>query len=144
MPAKFAARRWIALSSVLLGALIPATSAQAALNLSANPNNGRPDDTQAGAHSDFHVNFNVGSDHIRTLSTELPPGLVGNPQSAAFCAPAALVNDNCPTQSRIGTASSDVDATSPDFPIPPFSLRSPEASTTWFPREAIPPPSASS
>ena len=49
MPAKIAARRCMALPLLLLGALIPATSAHAALNL-ANPV-AAPVNTDAGAHS---------------------------------------------------------------------------------------------
>src|SRR3954447_9011192 len=86
MPAKFAARRWIALPLVLLGTLVTAASAQGALNLQ-NPV-AAPADTNAGHHSNFNLSFNIaGTDHIKNLVTELPAGLVGNPQAAGFCVP---------------------------------------------------------
>jgi hypothetical protein len=107
MPVKIA-RRWIALPLALLAMLVPVASAQAALGLA----NGvaAPSNTQAGAHSNFNLSFDItDSDHIKSLLTELPPGLVGNPQSAAFC----FLNQlpNCPANSRIGSATSEVTAT---------------------------------
>jgi hemolysin type calcium-binding protein len=114
MPGKWFRKRLIALALVLLGVLLPAASAQAALGLTANPDNGRPDNLQAGAHSNFHVDFNVtGTDQLKTLKTELPPGLVGNPQAPGLglCVPIQLVNNACPANSRIGSATSQVTAT---------------------------------
>jgi hypothetical protein len=107
MPVKIA-RRWIAFPLALLAMLVPVASAQAALGLA----NGvaAPSNTQAGAHSNFNLSFDItDSDHIKSLLTELPPGLVGNPQSAAFC----FLNQlpNCPANSRIGSATSEVTAT---------------------------------
>src|SRR2546423_834646 len=97
MPACSATRRWIALPLVLLGMLLPA-SAQAALGLSGA--SAAPSNTNAGAHSNFNLSFNItGADHIKNLVTELPPGLVGNPQSAGFCVPIQLNNGTCPGNS---------------------------------------------
>jgi hypothetical protein len=108
MPVKFAARRWIALPLVLLGTLIPA-SAHAALNMTATA---APANPQAGAHSDFVLSINVGgTDDIKDLTTQLPPGLVGNPQSGGpngFCSPVALNGGTCPPESVIGSASSTI------------------------------------
>ncbi len=110
MPARFAARRWIALPLVLLGALLPAASAQAALDLTSPV--AAPDNTNAGAHSNFNLSFNIsGTDHIKNLVTELPPGLVGAPTAAGYCVPAQLMNNACPANSVIGNASSNVTAT---------------------------------
>ena len=110
MPARFAARCWIALPLVLLGTLVTAASAQAALNLQ-NPV-AAPADTNAGHHSNFTLSFNIaGTDHIKNLVTELPAGLVGNPQAAGFCVPVALTNGTCPGNSVIGNAQSDVTVT---------------------------------
>jgi hypothetical protein len=119
MPTRFVVRRWIALPLVLLGMLLPTTSAQAAIGL-ANPV-AAPTSTQAGAHSNFNVSFDsTGTDDVRNLTTELPPGLVGNPQAAGFCVPSQFNVDMCPPNSRIGRASSNVTATVPpgiDVPL---------------------------
>jgi RTX calcium-binding nonapeptide repeat (4 copies) len=110
----------MALPVVLLAMLLPAGSAQGALGLA----NGvaAPASTQAGAHSNFTVSFNItGPDHIRNLLTELPPGLVGNPQAGGpngFCSPIALNAGTCPGGSVIGNAESTVtvEALPPPFP----------------------------
>jgi Ca2+-binding RTX toxin-like protein len=112
MPAKIAARRWIALPLVLIGTLLPAAAAQADFGI-ANPS-AAPTNTQAGAHSNFNLSYDTtGSDDIRNLTTQLPPGLVGNPQSAGFCVPIQFNADTCPSNSKIGSASSAVTATLP-------------------------------
>jgi RTX calcium-binding nonapeptide repeat (4 copies) len=118
MPARIARRRWIAFPLVLIATLLPAASAQAALGL-ANAV-ATPADTSAGHHSNFTLSFDItGADHIRNLVTELPPGLVGNPQSAGFCVPTQLMNNACPANSVIGSASSNVTATVADLnPLP--------------------------
>jgi hypothetical protein len=118
MPVKFAARRWIAFPIALLGLLLPAASAQAALNMTATA---APSNPQAGAHSNFTLLLNIGgSDDIKDLTTELPPGLVGNPQSGGpngFCSPIALNGGTCPDASIIGTASSMVQALGVPLPL---------------------------
>jgi hypothetical protein len=117
MPVSIAAGRWIALPVVLLGMLLPA-SAQAALNMTATA---APANPQAGAHSNFALSINVGgSDDLKDLTTELPPGLVGNPQSGGpngFCSPIALNGGTCPAASIIGTASSTVQALGLPLPL---------------------------
>jgi hypothetical protein len=114
MPCDSPMRRLIALPVVLLGLLIPAASAQAALNLTGA--SAAPENTNAGAHSNFTVNFTIsGPDHIRNL----PPGLVGNPQSAGFCVPTQLNAGACPGNSVIGNAQSNVTVS---LPIPPFTV----------------------
>jgi RTX calcium-binding nonapeptide repeat (4 copies) len=108
----------IAFSAVLLVALLPAASAQAALSLA----NGvaAPASTQAGAHTNFTLSFDIsGPDHIKNLVTELPAGLVGNPTSAGLCTTAQLNAGTCPANSVIGTASSNVTVS---LPIPPFTV----------------------
>jgi hypothetical protein len=106
MPGKWFRQRSIALTVVLLGVLLPAAAAQAALNFSGASVS--PDPRQAGAHQNFTLTFNIsGGDQIKDLVTELPPGLTGNPQSAAFC----TSFPSCPASSKIGDASSDVTVT---------------------------------
>jgi len=109
---RFVVRRWIALPLVLLGALLPAASAQAAFSLGSA--SAAPTNPQAGAHSNFILSYATnGDEDIKNLVTALPPGLVGNPQSAGFCAPTQFSVDMCPPNSKIGGASSNVTATLP-------------------------------
>jgi RTX calcium-binding nonapeptide repeat (4 copies) len=121
MSARNARRRLIALPLALLGLLIPVASAQAAFTLGSA--SAAPTNTQAGAHSDFNLSYATGGDEdIRNLVTALPAGLVGNPQSAAFCSEPQLhaTPVGCPPGSVIGTASSNVTATLPvggDVPL---------------------------
>jgi hypothetical protein len=122
MPGKIAVRRWIALPLVLLGTLLPAASAQAAFSIGSAV--AAPANPQAGAHSNFNLSYATnGDEDIRNLVTALPPGLVGNPQSAGFCSPVALMHlpdATCPADSVIGNASSNVTATLPvggDVPL---------------------------
>jgi RTX calcium-binding nonapeptide repeat (4 copies) len=123
MATEIGARRWAAPALAVLGLLLAGSPAQAAMSFS-NPH-AAPANTQAGAHSDFTLSFEISGDHIRNLTTELPPGLVGNPQSAGFCVPSQLVNNACPPSSIIGSASSDVTAS----PAPPLPLTLPLTAT---------------
>jgi RTX calcium-binding nonapeptide repeat (4 copies) len=117
MQARIATKRWIALPLALFATVLPAASAQAALGL-ANAVATPTPDTNAGHHSDFNLSFDItGADHIKDLVTELPPGLVGNPTSAGYCVPIQLP-DNCPADSIIGSAKSNVTATVTPSPLP--------------------------
>jgi hypothetical protein len=73
--------------------------------------------TQAGAHADFSTGFRVTTDDAgnptstaKRISTELPRGLIGNPQAASKCTAMRVVNvfagDNvpCPRSAIVGTA----------------------------------------
>src|SRR4051794_28776038 len=115
MKARNATRSWIALPLALLGMLVPVASAQAAFSIGSA--SAAPTNTQAGAHSDFNLSYATnGDEDIRNLVTALPAGLVGNPQSAAFCTPPQLNAKpvaTCPAGWVIGTASSNVTATLP-------------------------------
>jgi hypothetical protein len=64
----------------------------------------KPADTKAGANSDFTLSFDLGgSETIRDLDVNLPPGLLGNPNNAAKCTQAQFASDSCPPQSKVGT-----------------------------------------
>lgn len=81
---------------------------------------------QAGAHPfnqnvefSFNTTFYTNAqnpdpeDNVKTIVTELPPGLVGNPQALPQCALADLPgsflgSSRCPTDAQIGTAELDV------------------------------------
>src|SRR3982750_2984838 len=64
----------------------------------------KPADTKAGAHSDFTLSFDLGgSETIRDLDVNLPPGLLGNPNNATRCTQAQFSSDSCPATSKVGT-----------------------------------------
>jgi hypothetical protein len=121
MPIDFSSR-WVALPLVLLASLVPAASAHGALTLSGA--SAAPVNTQAGAHSNFTLSFNVtGGDQLRNLVTELPAGLVGNPTSVSYCNRAQLFGTGCPAASQVGSASSNVTATVAQLPpLPPVQV----------------------
>ncbi len=73
--------------------------------------------TQAGAHADFSTGFRVTTDDAgnptstaKVIGTELPRGLIGNPQAASKCTGMRVVNvfggENvpCPRSAIVGTA----------------------------------------
>jgi hypothetical protein len=93
------------ISAAALLAVIPA-SAQA---LSFSSPTAAPANLQAGAHSNFniHIGFS-GSDTVKDLVISLPPGEVGDPNATPFCSTAALNSDSCPSNTMVGTASSNV------------------------------------
>lgn len=113
MPARLG-RAWIASALAMLAALLSAGSAHAALTFSNAV--AAPANTQAGAHSNFTLSFDIAGDDIKNLTTELPPGLVGAPTSAPYCFLPQLMSNSCPASSIIGSASSNVTAT----PAPPL------------------------
>ena len=64
----------------------------------------KPASTNAGANSDFTLSFDLGgSETIRDLDVNLPPGLLGNPNNAARCTQAQFSSDSCPATSKVGT-----------------------------------------
>src|SRR3954468_18240827 len=87
--------------------LLVAAPAQADItisNVSAKPAN-----VKAGAHSDFTLSFALGgSETIRDLDVNLPPGLLGNPNNAAQCKQADFDNDQCAPASKVGTQTVNV------------------------------------
>src|SRR3954447_374130 len=63
----------------------------------------KPADAKAGANSDFTLSLDLGgSETIRDLDVNLPPGLLGNPTAAAKCTQAQFSSDSCPPQSKVG------------------------------------------
>src|SRR5206468_1070735 len=103
-------RRGRRLASLLMAAaamvaLVPA-SAQA---LSFSGNTAKPTSLQAGAHSNFniHVGF-AGGDSVKDLVIALPPGEVGDPNATPFCSTAALNADSCPSNTVVGSASTNI------------------------------------
>src|SRR3954462_4523557 len=91
---------------VLMAAVCAALLAPAAASADITVSNvqAKPADTKAGAHSDFTLSFDLGgSETIRDLDVNLPPGLLGNPNNAARCTQAQFSSDSCPPQSKVGT-----------------------------------------
>src|SRR4051794_11227622 len=69
----------------------------------------KPADTKAGGNSDFTLSFDLGgSETIRDLDVNLPPGLIGNPNNAAKCTQAQFASDSCPPASKVGTQTVNV------------------------------------
>lgn len=90
----------VALLTVTLLALfaVPAQADITVSNVSA-----KPADVKAGANSSFTLSFDLGgSESIRDLDLNLPPGLIGNPNNAAKCSQADFTADSCPASSKVG------------------------------------------
>lgn len=124
MPAKIAARRWIALLLVIVGLLFFAAPASAAFSLSGLV--AQPDNAQAGAHPNFHVHVGItGDEDIDSVTTELPPGLVGNPLAPglAYCTEAALNANSCLPASQVGTTTSNVTISDMGLSAPPQDVQ---------------------
>ncbi|MEA2307075.1 MAG: hypothetical protein QOH43_4355 [Solirubrobacteraceae bacterium] len=109
-------RLWTA-GLAVLASLVVATAAQAAPSLTSV--SAAPADPTAGAHSNFTVAFSLSGlgdvaagDDLRSLSIELPPGLVGDPNApGATCSSAQLHADACPAATRVGTTTVTADVT---------------------------------
>jgi hypothetical protein len=71
----------------------------------------KPADVKAGASSNFTLSFDLGgSESIRDLDLNLPPGLIGNPNNAAQCSQANFAADSCPAASKVGNQTVNVTA----------------------------------
>ena len=87
-------------------ALLPASASALGLaNLAAAPAN-----TQAGAHSDFHLHMEFTGGQVKDLTVGLPPGMVGDPNATPKCTVAQLnastaSTDGCPAATQVGTVS---------------------------------------
>src|SRR3954447_6044779 len=93
--------RRIALLALAISA-IAAAPAQADITISNVQ--AKPADTKAGGNSDFTLSFDLGgSETIKDLDVNLPPGLLGNPNSATRCSQAEFNADSCPATSKVGT-----------------------------------------
>jgi hypothetical protein len=98
-------RRLIGTLAAAAALLVLPTSAQANLELTGS--HAEPADLQAGAHSDFNIHVQFGSEDVKDLTISLPPGEVGNPLATPqLCDPGQL--PNCPANTAVGTVSSSV------------------------------------
>ena len=103
-------KEWIAAAVAALGCLVAAPSAQAAFTVGGTA---APANPTSGANSNFTININFGggtsaAESVEDLTVHLPPGLVGDPNSAPLCTVAQLNNDNCPSNTQLGTVVSNV------------------------------------
>ena len=86
-----------------------------------------PASTQAGGHPNVTITqrFSYGgstSDSVKDAFVRLQPGLLGNPQNAAFCSQQQFSSDACPADSKVGSVV--VDATAYPTPITPAPISS--------------------
>lgn len=91
-------------SLFLVLALSLLSPAAASADITVSNVQAKPADTRAGANSDFTLSFDLGgSETIRDLDVNLPPGLLGNPNNAAKCTQAQFSSDSCPAASKVGS-----------------------------------------
>jgi hypothetical protein len=97
--------RRVAALAAALGVLAIPASAQA-LTVSGTA---APDDTTAGANSDFNIAINFGppTEDVQNLTVGLPPGVTGDPTATPKCTVAQLNsatagNDGCPANTQVG------------------------------------------
>ena len=78
-----------------------------------------PTETQAGAHSDFHVHMEFSSpgDQVKDLTIGLPPGMVGDPNAAPLCTSAQLHGTGCPADTQVGEVSAVANIFSIPLPV---------------------------
>jgi hypothetical protein len=91
---------------VAAAALLAGVPASAQADLSLTGSHAEPTDLNAGAHSDFNIHVQFGSEDVKDLTISLPPGEVGNPLATPLCDPSQL--PNCPSNTAVGTVSSSV------------------------------------
>jgi hypothetical protein len=80
--------------------------ASAYANLDLTGSHAEPQDLDAGAHSNFKIHAQFGSEDVKDLTISLPPGEVGNPLATPLCDPGTL--PSCPANTAVGTVSSNV------------------------------------
>ena len=66
-----------------------------------------PSSKQGGGHPGVTItqsfSYDNSTDSVKDAFVRLQPGLLGNPQSAAFCTQAQFQADNCPADSTVGS-----------------------------------------
>jgi hypothetical protein len=67
----------------------------------------QPSSLAGGGHPDVTItqsfSYDNGSDSVKDAFVRLQPGLLGNPQSAAFCSQEQFQADECPAGSKVGS-----------------------------------------
>src|SRR5262249_19557711 len=99
-----------ACAAATLAFAVAAGPAQAAVKITAVT--AAPDNTQAGAHSAFHVHvafdrtpLTGNQEHPNTFVLHLPAGLIGAPSAATACSQADFAARTCPAGAQVGTSS---------------------------------------
>jgi hypothetical protein len=91
---------------VMVAAITLSASASAAVTMTGFTVT--PSSKQAGGHPNVTItqNFSYGSstsDSVKDAFVRLQPGMLGNPQSAAFCSQQQFHADTCPADSKVGS-----------------------------------------
>jgi hypothetical protein len=105
----------------LVGALI-AAAAMLALPASAQALGlsglvAAPANTQAGAHSDFHLHMDFSGGQVKDLTIGLPPGMIGDPNATPLCTVAQLNADSCPANTKVGSVVANATVTVAVLPV---------------------------
>jgi hypothetical protein len=86
------------------GALLPGS---ASANVTLTDFRVEPDSLRGGGHPNVTItqsfSYTTGSDSVKDAFVRLPPGLLGNPQAAAFCSQEQFSADACPEASTVGS-----------------------------------------
>ena len=119
-------RAFLVLALSATAAVVPAT-ASADVTLTAF--SVEPSSKQGGGHPNVTINQEFGysntTDSVKDGFVRLQPGLLGNPQSAAFCSQEQFSSDSCPADSTVGSV--EVRATAYPTPITPVAVTNPGA-----------------
>jgi hypothetical protein len=117
-------RRRACLVLGLVAAAVPASPAYAGVTLT--DFKVEPDSLQGGGHPNVTItqtfSYDSSSDDVKDTFVRLPPGLLGNPQAAAFCSQEQFAADECPEDSTVGSVvvnTNIVPPALPPFPAPP-------------------------
>jgi hypothetical protein len=119
-------RRRLAL--VLGLAALVALPASASADVTLSDFKVEPSSKAAGGHPDVTITQNFGygastSDSVKDAFVRLQPGLLGNPQSAGFCAQEQFKSDTCPADSTVGSVAVDADVRALPL-LPPLPVTS--------------------
>jgi hypothetical protein len=94
----------------VLGAMVAAATlpASASATVTMTGFTVTPASKQAGGHPNVTITQNFGygsssSDSVKDAFVRLQPGMLGNPQAAAFCTQQQFHADTCPADSRVGS-----------------------------------------
>jgi hypothetical protein len=87
-----------------------------------------PSSTQGGGHPDVTItqsfSYDNTTDSARDAFVRLQPGLLGNPQAAAFCSQQQFSADSCPADSKVGSVAVSAKAYLAPL-LPPADLTNP-------------------
>jgi hypothetical protein len=76
-----------------------------------------PTNTQAGAHSDFHIHMGFTGGQVKDLTVGLPPGQIGDPNATPLCTVAQLNADTCPANTKVGAVTANATVTVVALPV---------------------------